>query len=52
VEERASSVIKDLSSEVEGLTDKLKKYKLVCYFCSARMAPDTVNLECPQNRTK
>ncbi len=52
MEERASSVIRELSTEVEGLTDQLKKYKLICFYCGLRMNPDTVNLECELNRSK
>ena len=52
VEERASSVIRELSTEVEGLTDRLKRYKLICFYCGLRMNPDTVNLECELNKVK
>ncbi len=52
VEERASAVIKEMSQEVEGLSDKLRKYKLICYFCGVRMNADTVNIECELNKSK
>lgn len=46
VEERANSVIKELSEEVESLNEKLKKYKLICYYCGTRMNTESVNKAC------
>ena len=49
VEERATGVLKQLSEEVETLNERLKEYKLVCFFCSTRMGPDNVNEPCEHN---
>lgn len=43
VEERASGIIRELSEEVEGLNDKLKRYKMICFYCGVRMNSDSVN---------
>ena len=52
VEERASAIIKELSQEVEGMNDKLKRYKLICFYCGVRMASETINMECELNMSK
>jgi RecB family exonuclease len=39
VEERASSAIRDLSEDVEALSERLKQHKLICFFCGTKMAP-------------
>ena len=49
VEERATGVLKQLSEEVETLNERLKQYKMVCFFCSVGLSPSNVNEPCDSN---
>ena len=37
---------------MEELNGKLKKYKLICFFCGVRMNHETVNVACETNKKK
>ena len=49
VEERATGVLKQLSEEVETLNERLKQYKMVCFFCSVGLSSSNVNEPCDSN---